>query len=53
MHAVKFREIFRFREIRGICETKFREIEISRTLVHFRMIFAFSRKFKNKFSFQP
>jgi hypothetical protein len=45
----KLYEIFKKTKI--FRETKFREI--SRKSAHFRMIFAFSRKRKNAFSFQP
>jgi hypothetical protein len=49
----KLYEIFAtiFAKTKYFCETKFREI--SRKSAHFRMIFAFSRKLKNAFSFQP
>jgi hypothetical protein len=53
--TVRFHEIFRFlkniRKFFGSRETKFRDD--SRKVARFRMIFVFSRKFKNAFSFQP
>jgi hypothetical protein len=49
----KLYEIFAkiFAKTKYFRETKFREI--SRKSAHFRMIFAFLRKLKNAFSFQP